>query len=421
MGGMGTARADWRRRWGFAAVGMAVAIALLGFLLHLRERGWTAGSRPLPDEPHAAMMAAYLEQVRAGVSAYRANRYAAATHAFETALRLRPSEPLPHRYLAELHWRQGRPEQAAQAVRSLAEAMPDAYALDQVGRLYEEAGLGALALQVYQEAVRLDPRFPSARYNLGRAYLAGGDLERGIAAMQETLRLHPEFPEAHQALGMAYSEQGRWADAIAHLRRALELNADLTAVRNHLGRIYLAQGRLDEAVQTFRSLVERAPEVAEAHHNLAVAYARQGLQELAMAQFREALRLRPDLHAARLDLAALLLERRHPQGAIDTLRAGLSTGFQDSAASADADLLEMRYRLGIAYWMAGQPAEAIRELETVLQAQPEHAGAHAYLGRLYYQMRQFDRAWRHARRAEALGVPMAELLAALRRVAVEPP
>jgi tetratricopeptide (TPR) repeat protein len=341
--------------------------------------------------------------------------------AFGTATTLQPSESLPYRYLAELYWRAGRQEQAVQAVRSLAAVMPEAYFLDQVGRTYEEAGLQGLAMHVYQEAVRIDGHFPGARYNLGRVHLEAGELERGIAEMHEVLRLHQEFPEAHQALGMAYSEQGRFDAAILHLKQALALDPQLAVVRNFLGRLYLAQGHLAEAIQTFRILVERTPDVPEARHNLAVAYARQGLQGLAIDQFGEALRLRPDFHAARLDLATLLLENGRAADAITTLEAALSSTSPQLEPDDRLALVQVRYRLGLAYSMAGRRQEAIRELETVLQAQPTHAAAHAALGRLYYQLQQFTPAWRHARRAESLGLPVAELLAALRQVAVEPP
>jgi hypothetical protein len=71
--------------------------------------------------------------------------------------------------------------------------------------------------------------------------------------------------------------------------------------------------------------------------------------------------------------------------------------------------------------MAGQPQEAIRELEAAVRAEPVHAGADAHLGRLYYESHQFDRAWRHTRRAESLGTPFADLIVALHRVSEEPP
>ncbi len=413
-------RRRWFYPWIIAALGIVVGAVVIWVKTRPQESALVPGLQAIPAEPGAATVGDYLTQVQAGTSAYRSQRDAEAVKAFEMATTLQPSEHLPYRYLAELHWRAGRQGQAMHAVRSLASVMPDAYFLDQVGRTYEEAGLRGLAIEAYREAVRVDGQFPSARYNLGRMYLETANLREGIAEMQAAIHLHPDFPEAHQALGMAYTEQGRVDDAIAHLQRALAVAPDLAVVRNHLGRLYMAQGRLEEAIQTFRALVERAPQLAEARHNLAVAYARQRLQEPAIEQFTAALGLRPDLHAARVDLATLLLENGRLPDAIATLEAAFTTAPRTAGRGDPPDLVEVRYRLGIAYAMAGRRQDAVHELEAVLQAQPTHATAHASLGRLYYQLRQFAPAWKHARQAESLGLPVPELLAALRRVAAEP-
>ena len=98
------------------------------------------------------------------------------------------------------------------------------------------------------------------------------------------------------------------------------------------------------------------------------------------------MRLRPDLHAARLDLATLLLEMQRPHAALDALQPLLAAISQETEDSSGVAPAEVHYRLGIAY----------------------------------LQLRQFDRAWQHVRQAEKLGAPVAELIAALRRVAAEP-
>src|SRR5262245_8049407 len=350
-----------------------------------------AGSAQAADQSQAALPEAttsktYLAHTHAGIVAYRAERYAEAVQAFEVARSLQPSEPLPYRYLADLYWRQGQPDQTAHIVRALAEVMSDAYFLDRLGSSYEESRFLGLAMLLYREAARVDPAFPGAHYNLGRLLLKQGQREQGMAEVQEALRLYPEFAEAHEVLGLAYTEQGQLHEAVAHLQRALLFHPELATARNHLGRLYRAQGRLDEAIQTFRDLVARHPDLAEARHNLAVVYAHKGLQDLAIEQFTEALRLRPDLQAARLDMATLLLEMQHPHAAIDALQPLLTAVSQDTEDRGRLAPAEVHYRLSIAY----------------------------------LQTRQFERAWRHARQAEALGAPVAELIAALRRVAVEP-
>ncbi|MEE8292316.1 MAG: FG-GAP-like repeat-containing protein, partial [Candidatus Tectomicrobia bacterium] len=234
---------------------------------------------------------AYLTHLHTALAAYRAKQYATAAQAFEAAMPLRPTEPLPYRYLADIYWRQGDPERAAQTARALAQVLPDAYFLDRQGTGYEESGLLGLAQQLYIEAVRIDPALPSSRYNLGRTYLEFGELERGIAEIQEALRLYPNFAAAHETLGMAYTEQGRFQVAIVHLKRALALQPAAAVGRNHLGRLYMAQGQLDEAIATFQALIAHHPAATEARHNLAVAYARKGAHNEAIAQFGQALRL----------------------------------------------------------------------------------------------------------------------------------
>src|SRR5262249_20075647 len=131
--------------------------------------------------PEASTSRTYLAQTQAGIAAYRAERYAEAIQAFEAARSLQPSEPLPYRYLADLYWRQARPDQAAYIARALAEVMPDAYFLDRLGSGYEESALPGLALLFYREAARVDPQFPSARYSLGRLLLKQGQVEQGLA------------------------------------------------------------------------------------------------------------------------------------------------------------------------------------------------------------------------------------------------
>jgi tetratricopeptide (TPR) repeat protein len=158
----------------------------------------------------------------------------------------------------------------------------------------------------------------------------------------------------------------------------------------------MAQGNLAAATQTYRELVKKHHEVAEARHNLAVALARQGQQAEAISEFREALRIRPDMHAARIDLATVLLEAKRPQAVVDTLQA-ITSGepVESKGASDEVNLEDVYYRLGIAFLMLEQMDKAIGQFERTLQEQPNHAGAHLYLGRLYFEKGRYDAAWRH--------------------------
>jgi tetratricopeptide (TPR) repeat protein len=110
---------------------------------------------------------------------------------------------------------------------------------------------------------------------------------------------------------------------------------------------------------------------------------------------------------------------RFPE-AIEVLKAGLAAASANTGEKPSDELVELHFRLGLAYRLTSQRPQAIQELQAVTRAAPAHAGAHANLSYLYYQIQDFDRAWWHARRAEALGLSVPDLFAALRRVSVEP-
>lgn len=372
------------------------------------------------DIPTAASNEAFMQQTQAGIEAHKAGQNSAAIAAFEKAKTMRPGDPLPYRYLADLYWREGFKEKAAHVIQGLAQALPDAYFLDRLGTDYEAAGFAGLAALYYRQAIGLDAKLPSAHYNLGRTYLEQGDLAQGIAEIQQALQLYPGFADGHLTLAIAYMQQKDFDRAIQHLKRALSIQPDNAAAWHHLGQIYTAQGRNEQAIMSYRELTRRHPEIVEAQHNLAIALARGGLRNEALQAFRAALRIKPEFYAARLDMAALLMDMQRPQEAVDSLRAALTLLNRSPATAQDADRVQTHYRLALAYLMLGQMDNAQQELLQVTAMQPDHAAAHMYLARLYLQQGKFDPAWHHTRQAEALGAPVAELLNALRQVSREP-
>ena len=81
----------------------------------------------------------------------------------------------------------------------------------------------------YSESKRL--------YREGVKYALAGLYPQAVQIFQQALKLDPQFADAHFALGHAYSDMGRWQNAIDSFERAVKLNPnDLEA-----------QDRLDEA------------------------------------------------------------------------------------------------------------------------------------------------------------------------------
>ena len=68
------------------------------------------------------------------------------------------------------------------------------------------------AIQEFQEALRINPKYSEAHYNLGMTFAIKGNVDGAIWELQEALRINPEHPKAQLNLGVAL-EQKRWQDA----------------------------------------------------------------------------------------------------------------------------------------------------------------------------------------------------------------
>jgi len=112
---------------------------------------------------------------------------------------------------------------------------------------------------LFESAVAVDPRSPSATFNLGVALKDAGDLDGAARAWRATLALAPDDPGAHAQLGTLAAVQGDLAAAEAHYRAALHVDPALQEALFNLGRICERTGRTAEAVVHYRAAVAAAP------------------------------------------------------------------------------------------------------------------------------------------------------------------
>jgi type IV pilus assembly protein PilF len=89
-------------------------------------------------------------------------------------------------------------------------------------------------------------------FDLGVQAQSTGDVQGAVAEFQEAIKLDPRFPEAHNGLGiLLHLSFQRHEDAITHYKKALELRPDYSEAKNNLGNVYLDQGRFDEAIALY--------------------------------------------------------------------------------------------------------------------------------------------------------------------------
>ncbi len=188
-----------------------------------------------------------------------------------------------------------------------------------------EAGQDQAGIEHYETALRLNPGYVDAQFNLANVLATiPSRSNEAIAHYEAALRLNPQFFQAHDRLGNALLAAGRPAEAIPHYEEALRLNPNLAEANYNLGNaLEQVPGRLNDAILHFAAAVRLKPDFIEAGNNLGNALSAVDRVPEAIAQFEAVLRLKPDLIPVQFNLALALVKAGRVQEAAGHLRTVL--------------------------------------------------------------------------------------------------
>ncbi len=272
----------------------------------------------------------------------------------------------------------GRTDAALAAYRASRDAAPDlAVTHDNLGAfLCDRMRDLAAAETEFREAIRIEPDFVYAHYNLGNALTRRGDPEAAVAAFREALRLDPDFASGHNNLGRALLAQEKVAEAIPEFRAAILLAQSGSRVRAlapyNLGVALTARGDVDEAIGAYRAAIDANPRFAEAQVNLGLLLARKGDRDAAVEELRRATVSDPGLAVAYANLGDLLRGKGDLEGAQSAL---------ERAVAIDPRMGDAWFNLGLVHGDRGRPTEAADAFRRVTETNPKDAEAFGELGR----------------------------------------
>jgi tetratricopeptide (TPR) repeat protein len=169
----------------------------------------------------------------------------------------------------------------------------------------------AAAISYLRGAVAAQPENPVALNTLGAALLSSGKAAESLGIFDRALRSNPRYTNARFNLANALAEQQHWERAAAEFRHVLAENPDDAACRLHLGEVLrlwgderVQAGRLEEAAAHLRESLSFRQDDAALHSDLGTVLARLGRIREALPEFETALRLDPHFEAARRNLEA---------------------------------------------------------------------------------------------------------------------
>lgn len=167
--------------------------------------------------------------------------------------------------------RQGRLEEAEQAVRSALALEPErGRARHVLVDVLVDRRDGPGALAAAEEGVRLEPHDFTSHYQLARALLAQRRprTRDAYAAALRAVELAPHSPDAHNLVGLCLDGLGDHEHAQTAFRNALALDPQHTLAQNNLAATELDRGRLRSAAALLRTAVGADPQERRVRQNL---------------------------------------------------------------------------------------------------------------------------------------------------------
>jgi len=141
-------------------------------------------------------------------------------------------------------------------------------AYNNLGNTLSEANRIPEAMDLFKQALRINPDNDAAYYNLGTALALTGRMSEAIAQYEQALRIRPNFAKAHNNLGNALLLTGRTSEAIDQYEQALLIRPNFAEAHGNLGAALGQMGRISEAIEQVKAALRINPKYIDAQNNL---------------------------------------------------------------------------------------------------------------------------------------------------------
>ena len=230
------------------------------------------------------------------------------------------------------------------------------------------------AIQQFQRAIEVDPRYAGAYAGLGEAYATLYQyfesrvewLDRAIELSLKAITYDYNLSDAYSSLALAYFYKKSNDEAFEAGKRAIELDPHNFNGYWILGRIYHSTDRDKEAIDLFKKVIELNPEFFSAYKDLQIAYDRVGEKEKRDEIRKESLNVYPKYF------------RQHPDDGRAHLYYATTLAEADRIEEAKVEAAKavelnptdplMQYNVACFYGVIGEKKTSIQTLKSAFSA-----------------------------------------------------
>ena len=189
--------------------------------------------------------------------------------------------------------------------------------LSREAELYRIQGNLDKALELVEQALRLNPDLIEARHLLGVIYLDQGKFDKALEELEQVVRVNPYNPTVHENIGLALVSKGRFEEAFDELKKAVKLGGKNAEVLNNIAYTYWKSGEIDKAIREYKNSIKMDPKFYLAHFGLGQVYLENNYLDQALTEFQEVERLKPDYEPVYYHLGLVYANKGMKEKAIE--------------------------------------------------------------------------------------------------------
>lgn len=338
-----------------------------------------------------------------GVALQSQDQHVDAVAAYTALLSREPGNALALANLGLAQRALDKTEEAMVSCRRAIELKPDLVeAHNTLGLLLKDAGKFEEAAATFQQALKFRPGFAEAYFNLGLCHEAQGGVDEAANLYRRAIGYKPNYAEALARLGNILVTLSKPEEGIAHYRQVLAIKPEWFEIWNALGNALLDaedfRTNYAEAEKCFRQALVLQPDSPEVYLNLGVMFQDAHKYDESQTCFQQALERKPGYPDALAGMAMLMELKGEFQAGYELLRPLIDSG-TDNAKVALAYAALSRH--------VDQRANAATVLERCLQQSDDdkqRIDAYFTLGKLYDELKEFDKAFESFHQANSLDV-----------------
>ena len=322
----------------------------------------------------------------------------------------------------------------------------------ELAALYQLFNVDSAAALCWENARSLQPADFRWTYYAGYLALSSGQTEKALELFQQARKLNPDYRPLDLRMGQLWLDTDQLDKAQATLQKAAGEAGLRAAALYYLGQIDLLRHDYQSAQDHLSEALRINPQASEVHYPLAQAYRQLGKQELArehLARFKQKTPDADDTLVAELETVLqtshwdfrlgmqAIMEQKDYEAAIEHFKKGLEIDPDNLAArvsyaralylggqpdasetqlnsvlAKDPHQILANFFLAVLWESRDKPKKAAAQYERILELEPEHEGAHFYLANLLFHQGRFREAASQYRAALAASseIPPARLL-----------